>query len=96
MNLIARSRGVWIAAATAVACSLVMTAPATAQEKSKTNLKVAIFSHIGEVQTISGMMKAAVEDAKARGWTVETFEGAAIWLRSTIKLIRSLAAASTP
>ena len=45
------------------------------KEKSKTNLKVAVFSHIGEVQTISGMMKAAVEDAKARGWTVETFDG---------------------
>src|SRR5271169_7139729 len=75
MNLIAHSRGVWIAAATAVACSLAMTVPATAQEKSKTNLKVAVFSHIVEVQTISGMMKAAVEDAKARGWTVETFDG---------------------
>jgi hypothetical protein len=56
MNLIANSRRVWIAAVTAVACGLVATAPAAAQEKSKTNLKVAIFSHIGEVQTISGMM----------------------------------------
>ena len=75
MNLIAKSRGACIAAATAVAFGLVLAAPAIAQEKSKTNLKVAIFSHIGEVQTISGMMKAAVEDAKARGWTVETFDG---------------------
>jgi len=36
---------------------------------------VAIFSHISEVQTISGMMKAAVEDTKSRGWTVEPFDG---------------------
>src|SRR5579862_2482819 len=75
MDMIANSKRAWIAAATAVLCGAALTVPASAQEKSKTNLKVAVFSHIGEVQTISGMMKAAVEDAKARGWTVETFDG---------------------
>ena len=75
MNLIAHSRGVWIAAATAVACGLILTAPATAEEKSKSNIKVAIFSHVAEGQTIHGMMQAAIEDAKTRGWTVEIFDG---------------------
>ena len=64
----------WIAGI-AIAFGVCIVSPALADQKSKTNLKVAIFSHIAEVQTIHGMMQAAIDDAKARGWTVETFDG---------------------
>jgi len=64
----------WIATV-AITIGVGLVGPATADQKSKTNLKVAIFSHIAEVQTIHGMMQAAIDDAKARGWAVETFDG---------------------
>jgi ribose transport system substrate-binding protein len=75
VGLVGNPGGVWVAVVTAVACGLVLSTPTAAQEKSKANLKVAIFSHVAEVQTIAGMMQAAVKDAKDRGWTVETFDG---------------------
>jgi ribose transport system substrate-binding protein len=64
----------WLAIVATVS-GMALIGHASAEERSKTNLKVAIFSHVAEVQTIHGMMQAAIEDAKARGWTVETFDG---------------------
>ena len=74
MRRISNRWGTWIATV-AIAFGVGTVSPALADQKSKTNLKVAIFSHIAEVQTIHGMMQAAIDDAKARGWTVETFDG---------------------
>jgi ribose transport system substrate-binding protein len=74
MGRISNRWNLWLAIV-ASASGLALVGQAAAEEKSKTNLKVAIFSHVAEVQTIHGMMQAAIEDAKARGWTVETFDG---------------------
>jgi len=48
---------------------------ASAQEKSKTALKVAVFSVNGASPTIHTMIESATEAAKKRGWTVETYDG---------------------
>jgi ribose transport system substrate-binding protein len=48
---------------------------AEAQEKSKTNLKVLVFSVNGASPTIKQMVDSAAADAKKRGWTVETYDG---------------------
>lgn len=74
MDRISNRWNLWLAIV-ASASGLGLVGPAAAEEKSKSNIKVAIFSHVAEVQTIHGMMQAAIEDAKARGWTVETFDG---------------------
>ena len=48
---------------------------AFAADKSKGPLKVAIFSVNAASPTIHTMIKSATEAAKARGWTVETYDG---------------------
>jgi len=48
---------------------------AAAQEKSKTDLKVLVFSVNGASPTIKQMVDSASADAKKRGWTVETYDG---------------------
>lgn len=48
---------------------------ATAQEKSKSPLKVAVFSVNGASPTVHTMIESAAEAARARGWTVETYDG---------------------
>ncbi len=62
-----------IAAALAATTSLV--GAAAAQEKSKTALKVAVFSVNGASPTIHTMIETATAAAKERGWTVETYDG---------------------
>jgi ABC-type sugar transport system substrate-binding protein len=63
--------GLLLAAAALVSLSGV----AAAQDKSKSNLKVAIFSVNGASPTIHTMIESATAAAKARGWTVETYDG---------------------
>ena len=48
---------------------------AFAADKSKGPLKVAIFSVNAASPTIHTMIESATEAAKARGWTVETYDG---------------------
>jgi ABC-type sugar transport system substrate-binding protein len=48
---------------------------ASAQEKSKTALKVVVFSVNGASPTIHTMIETATAAAKARGWIVETYDG---------------------
>jgi ABC-type sugar transport system substrate-binding protein len=48
---------------------------ATAQEKSKTALKVVVFSVNAASPTIHAMIESAVAGAKERGWTVEMYDG---------------------
>jgi len=48
---------------------------ALAQEKSKTALKVAIFSVNAASPTIHTMIESATAAAKERGWTVENYDG---------------------
>ena len=63
------------AAAAALLGVAAMTGAAFAQEKSKGNLKVAVFSVNGASPTIHAMIESATAAAKARGWTVETYDG---------------------
>lgn len=63
------------AIAAALLVSTAMAGAALAQEKSKTHLKVAIFSVNAASPTIHTMMDSATAAAKARGWTVETYDG---------------------
>jgi ribose transport system substrate-binding protein len=58
-----------------LSAGLGLTPTALAQEKSKTHIKVAIFSVNGDAPTIHAMIEAASADAKSRGWDVETFDG---------------------
>src|SRR3984893_13713564 len=46
-----------------------------AADKSKGPLKVAIFSVNAASPTIHTMIESATEAAKARGWTVESYDG---------------------
>lgn len=48
---------------------------AQATEKSKGPLKVAVFSVNGASPSIHAMIESATAAAKARGWTVETYDG---------------------
>ncbi len=64
-----------IAAAAALLATTALVGAAAAQEKSKTALKVAIFSVNGASPTIHTMIESATAAAKARGWTVETYDG---------------------
>lgn len=48
---------------------------AAAQDKSKTDLKVAVFSVNGASPTIHTMIDSATAEAKKRGWTVENYDG---------------------
>lgn len=48
---------------------------AQAAEKSKGPLKVAVFSVNGASPSIHAMIESATAAAKARGWTVETYDG---------------------
>ncbi|HLH50996.1 MAG TPA: sugar ABC transporter substrate-binding protein, partial [Roseiarcus sp.] len=64
-----------IAAAAALLATTALVGSAAAQEKSKTALKVAIFSVNGASPTIHTMIESATAAAKARGWTVETYDG---------------------
>jgi ABC-type sugar transport system substrate-binding protein len=61
--------------ATALAAAAALAGGAMAAEKSKTALKVAIFSVNGASPTIHTMIETATAAAKARGWTVETYDG---------------------
>jgi ABC-type sugar transport system substrate-binding protein len=63
-----------IAAAVTVAAVLA-SGSAVAEGKSKGPLKVAIFSVNGASPTIHTMIDSATAAAKARGWTVETYDG---------------------
>ena len=65
----------WVALATALLASTAVAGVALAQEKSKTNLKVAIFSVNAASPTIHTMIESATAAAKERGWTVETYDG---------------------
>lgn len=71
---ISLSRFVLAVAAIAIGGGLVV-GPAAAEDKSKTNLKVLVFSVNGASPTIKQMIDAATENAKKRGWTVETYDG---------------------
>ncbi|HLJ72182.1 MAG TPA: sugar ABC transporter substrate-binding protein [Roseiarcus sp.] len=64
-----------MAAAAALLATTALAGSAAAQEKSKTALKVAIFSVNGASPTIHTMIESATAAAKARGWTVETYDG---------------------
>lgn len=59
----------------AAALAAALSGSATAQEKSKTPIKVAVFSVNGASPTIHTMIESATAAAKARGWTVETYDG---------------------
>jgi ribose transport system substrate-binding protein len=63
------------AVAAALLATSALTASAVAQEKSKTALKVAVFSVNGASPTIHTMIESATAAAKERGWTVETYDG---------------------
>ncbi len=65
----------WIAAAAALLATTALTGAAFAQDKSKTNIKVAVFSVNAASPTIHSMIESATAAAKARGWTVETYDG---------------------
>jgi ribose transport system substrate-binding protein len=69
-----KARG-WIVAAAALLATTAMTGSAFADAKSKGNLKVAIFSVNAASPTIHAMIESATAAAKARGWTVETYDG---------------------
>lgn len=64
-----------VALATALLASTVLAGVALAQEKSKSNLKVAIFSVNAASPTIHTMIESATAAAKERGWTVENYDG---------------------
>lgn len=64
-----------IAAAAALLATTALVGSAAAQEKSKTALKVAIFSVNGASPTIHTMIESATAAAKERGWKVETYDG---------------------
>ena len=59
----------------AVLASVVAAGSAAAQEKSKGPLKVAIFSVNAASPTIHTMIESASAAARARGWTVENYDG---------------------
>ena len=65
----------WIAAAAALMATTALTGAALADDKSKSNLKVAVFSVNAASPTIHTMIESATAAAKARGWTVETYDG---------------------
>lgn len=69
-----KSRG-WIAVVATLLATAAMAGSARAEEKSKGNLKVAIFSVNAASPTIHTMIETATAAAKARGWTVETYDG---------------------
>jgi ribose transport system substrate-binding protein len=62
--------GIALAIATASGCGA-----ALADAKSKGPLKVAVFSVNAASPTIHAMIESATEAAKARGWTVENYDG---------------------
>ena len=62
-------------AAAAGAAAMLAAGPAAAEDKSKGPLKVVIFSVNGASPTIHTMIESATAAAKARGWTVETYDG---------------------
>ena len=62
-------------AVAAVLTSALAAGSAAAQEKSKGPLKVAIFSVNAASPTIHAMIESASAAAKARGWTVENYDG---------------------
>jgi ABC-type sugar transport system substrate-binding protein len=64
-----------VSLAAAALAAVALSGSATAQEKSKTPIKVAIFSVNGASPTIHTMVESATAAAKARGWTVETYDG---------------------
>ena len=65
----------WASVAAALLASTAIAGAAYAQEKSKSAIKVAIFSVNGASPTIHTMIESATAAAKARGWTVETYDG---------------------
>lgn len=73
---VARPIGKYVSMAAAVALTVALgTGVAHADDKSKTALKVAIFSVNGASPTIHTMIESATAEAKSRGWTVETYDG---------------------
>jgi len=64
-----------VSVAAALLAATALAGSAVAQEKSKTALKVAIFSVNGASPTIHTMVESATAAAKERGWTVETYDG---------------------
>jgi ribose transport system substrate-binding protein len=62
-------------AAAATVAAVLASGSAMAEDKSKGPLKVAIFSVNGASPTIHTMIDTATAAAKARGWTVETYDG---------------------
>jgi ABC-type sugar transport system substrate-binding protein len=63
------------AALAAALATAALVCPALGEDKSKSNLKVAIFSVNAASPTIHTMIESATAAAKARGWTVETYDG---------------------
>ena len=62
-------------AAAATVAAVLASGSAMAEDKSKAPMKVAIFSVNGASPTIHTMIDTATAAAKARGWTVETYDG---------------------
>lgn len=71
----AMGKGRMVSIAAVFAAAALASGAATAQDKSKTPLKVAVFSVNGASPTVHAMIESAAEAAKARGWTVETYDG---------------------
>lgn len=74
MSLSGKRKMAFVGAALAVAAAF-GTGVTVAAEKSKTALKVAVFSVNGASPTIHTMIESATAAAKERGWTVETYDG---------------------
>lgn len=64
-----------ILATTALFAAAAASGSALAADKSASNLKVAIFSVNAASPTIHAMIESATAAAKARGWTVENYDG---------------------
>jgi ribose transport system substrate-binding protein len=65
----------WITASATFGITAALATSAMAQEKSKTAIKVAVFSVNGASPTIHTMIGSATAAAKERGWVVETYDG---------------------
>ena len=65
----------WVATAGVLLAATALAGGALAEDKSKTNLKVAIFSVNAASPTIHTMIESATAAAKERGWTVENYDG---------------------
>lgn len=73
--MMSATRKTVLIAAAAMVTTALAAGSALAQDKSKGPLKVAVFSVNGASPTIHTMIESASAAAKARGWTVETYDG---------------------